>query len=369
MRNQFLLTLLILLLVGFISARALSKDSWKDKLRVADGYQLSQFATSVNGARLMVSTSKGDIIVTQTSSGIVRLLLADKDGDKKSDGQIILLRGLLRPHGLEIDGKWLYVALEDKVVRYAFDPNLRKITSKAEVLIKGIPRGGHYTRTIRKGPDNWFYVSIGSSCNVCMENHPWRASLIRFKPGEETEIYATGLRNTVGYDWQEGTNALYSVDNGRDWLGDELPPGEVNKIERGGFYGWPYFYGRNIADPVWGKKYDPKKHGAKIGTAHDMRAHVAPLSLKFLKHQKSRLNNGAALVTQHGSWNRSTPIGYKVIKLNFGEDGAITQSDFLTGFLHRNRPIGRPVDTIESPDGTIYISDDLSGTIWQMVPQ
>ena len=192
--------------------------------------------------------------------------------------------------------------------------------------------------------------------------------MLRFKPGHPPEIYATGLRNTVGYDWHPKTRALYGSDHGRDWLGDDLPPGEINELVKGGFYGWPFFYGANVRDTKFGGNYDEKKHGKAIGTVHDMQAHLAPLSLRFLKQHKNSAN-GLALVTQHGSWNHSGKVGYKVIQLAWDEQGKITQSDFLTGFLKNGRTRGRPVDTLELADGTILVSDDYSGVIWKMTPQ
>ena len=331
----------------------------------AEGYRLSIAARDLPSARLMALTSERDVIVSQGRTGRISLVpfadTKERDGPKAQ----LLLKGLDHPHGLALDGSWLYIAEETEVVRYPFDAKARKITGPREVLFKGMPAGGHATRTIRKGPDGSFYVSVGSSCNVCIERHPWRAALLKFKPGEKPQLYATGLRNTVGYDWHPVTDALYGVDNGRDWLGDELPPEEVNHIIQGGFYGWPFFYGANVRDLKFGGRYDDAVHGKPVAPVHEMRAHVAPLSLRFLK-QRADKAPVSALVTQHGSWNRSSKIGYKVIQLTWNEKGRITQLDFLTGFLQGGRVIGRPVDTLELDDGSVLISDDRLGLIWKM---
>ena len=280
-------------------------------------------------------------------------------------GPQVLLSGLDHPHGLALVEGWLYIAEERVVSRYRFDAKARRISGKREVVLRGMPGGGHSTRTIRLGPDGWFYVSVGSSCNVCIERHPWRAALLKFKPGQKPQIYATGLRNTVGYDWHPVTGALYGVDNGRDWLGDELPPGEVNLIRQGGFYGWPFFYGANVRDQQFRGRYDETVHGAPQAPIHEMKAHVAPLSLRFLPLSAPG-NPVSALITQHGSWNRSTKIGYKVVQLSWDASGAVTQKDFLTGFLHGKTVFGRPVDTLPLPGERVLISDDRRGVIWLM---
>lgn len=348
-----------------VGACAADSDAVLKKLKPADGYSVSVFAEDLPDARLMVRTDTGDIIVSLRGPDKVVLLPVS---GKTVGEQITLLSGLDRPHGLVLHDGFLYVAEETRVVRYKFDAKARKLTGKGQEMFDDMPSGGHSTRTIRKGPDGWFYVSVGSSCNVCIEDNDWRATMLRFKPGSEPEVFATGLRNTVGYDWHPGTATLYSVDNGRDMLGDNIPPGEVNALVKGGFYGWPYFYGNNVKDPDVGDRHDEAKHGKPIAPAHAFNAHVAPLSLRFL----SKAQDGAAataLVGQHGSWNRSSKIGYKVVKLSFAKDGVIKQSDFLSGFLQGETTIGRPVDTLELPDGRILVTDDENGMIWQMTPK
>lgn len=195
----------------------------------------------------------------------------------------------------------------------------------------------------------------------------WRAGIIRFKPGQKAELYASGLRNTVGFDWQPGTNALYGVDNGRDWLGDNLPPEEVNRIVEGGFYGWPSLYGDNQPDPDYGKEARDRTNHA-LPPVYGLPAHVAPLSILFLRRAKLAKFGDAALVAEHDSWNRSQKIGYQVVALRWRE-GQITEEPFLTGFLKGEGDVlGRPVDIVESPDGTIFISDDYNGVIWRVAP-
>ena len=334
-------------------------------LKPPAGYTVNAYATGLGQARTMVLTPRGDIILAVPPDRLL-LIEADGDGDGRSDSVSTLLDGLHNASGIFLDGDQLYVAEDARVLRVDFDAEARRVTGAAETVLR-LPSGGmHWTRTIKKGPDGAFYVSIGSDCNVCIETDPWRAAMIRFKPGEDATLYASGLRNTVGFDWQPGTGDLYGVNNGRDWLGDDFPPEEVNRIVAGGFYGWPYLNGDNVLDPDFGTEAGDRAKTA-IVPAYKLPAHVAPLSILFLRHASSPDLNGTALVAEHGSWNRSVKDGYQVVALRW-RDGAIKEAPFLTGFLTDAGVLGRPVDIAELPDGTLFISDDYGGVIWRVAP-
>ena len=336
------------------------------RVTLPPGYRINIYATGIEDARFMQLTPTGDLLVTSTDEGNVVLVKRDANGDGRGDGVEVLESGLTEPHGIWLDGRALYIAEEHQVRRYSYDYQSRVLGS-GKVVLEGLPAGdGHHTRTVKKGPDGWFYVSIGSSCNVCIEDHPWRAAIIRFKPDGTAppEIYATGLRNTVGFDWQPGTGLMYGVNNGRDWLGDDFPPEELNQITQGGFYGWPYFNADNVPDEDHGndpeaRTFDP------IRPVHMFKAHVAPLGITFLKHQSGTPLEGAALVGQHGSWNSTVKVGYRVVSLHW-DGGTITQRAFAEGFEKDDDVIGRPVDIIDAPDGTLYISDDYAGAIYRV---
>jgi hypothetical protein len=191
--------------------------------------------------------------------------------------------------------------------------------------------------------------------------------MLRFRTdGSEGEVYATGLRNSVGFDWQPGTGDLYATDNGRDLLGDDFPPCELNRVERGGFYGWPIANDNRVADPDLGAGNEERVEHS-IPPAHPFRAHNAPLGIVFLRHPSHGSTwRGAALVALHGSWNRTVKDGYKVVSLHWGKDGSIEERDFAVGFEVEGDVIGRPVDVAEASDGTIYISDDYAGAIYRV---
>jgi hypothetical protein len=211
------------------------------------------------------------------------------------------------------------------------------------------------------------YVSIGSSCNVCIEKDRRRAAIVRYRTdGSGEEIYASGLRNSVGFDWQPGTGDLYATDNGRDMLGDNFPPCELNRIVQGGFYGFPFANGDRVPDPDLGKGHEAEI-ARSILPVHGFRAHNAPLGITFVRNPKAPPElTGTALVALHGSWNRTKKDGYKVVSLRWGEGGAIVERDFLWGFEKDENVIGRPVDVAEGPDGAFYVSDDYAGAIYRV---
>jgi glucose/arabinose dehydrogenase len=338
------------------------------RFHVPEGFSVGLFAEGIANARFLRPTPAGDLLVSQPRAGRVWLLERDGDGDGRSDGRRALLEGLHRPHGMDLREGWLYVAEGDAVGRVRFDPGTRGTEGAFERVVTGLPEGGnHWTRTLRFGPDGWMYVSVGSSCNVCLEQDPRRAALLRFRPdGSGEEIYATGLRNTVGFDWRPGTDELYATDNGRDLLGDDFPPCELDRVVRGGFYGWPFANGDRVPDPDLGEGHDAGI-AASIPPAHAFRPHNAPLGISFLRSGAAPLAyRGAALVALHGSWNRTRKDGYEVVSLHWRADGSIEERDFLTGFLEDDDVIGRPVDVAEGPDGAIYVSDDYAGAVYRV---
>jgi glucose/arabinose dehydrogenase len=260
------------------------------------------------------------------------------------------------------------VGESDAIARVRFDAATGTVSGPVERIVTGLPGGGnHWTKTLRFGPDGWLYVHVGSSCNVCIEEDERRATIMRFRAdGSDGEIYATGLRNSVGFDWQPGTGSLYATDNGRDLLGNDFPPCELNEIVKDGFYGWPIANGNRVPDPDFGKDQE-ERIASSIPPAHDFRAHNAPLGMTFVRGDgMPDAYRDAALVALHGSWNRTRKDGYKVVSLHWTPDGRIEERDFATGFELDEDVIGRPVDVIEGPDGAVYVSDDYAGAIWRI---
>lgn len=340
-----------------------------DRIVLPQGFHINVFAEELPGARMLEVTDSGDVLVSLPASGRIVLLQRDDAGDGKSDGQIDLVSNLDRPHGLDIHEGWLFIAEADALGRIKFDGNNRTTSGEYEQIVTRLPRGGnHWSRSVRIGPDGLIYVSVGSSCNVCIENDPRRAAILRFNPdGSGSEIFASGLRNTVGFDWRPDTGLLYGVDNGRDLLGDNFPPCELNIIERGGFYGWPYANGDRIPDPDLGEGRTAEIRGS-IAPVHDFAAHTAPLGMAFLRNRELPDNyRRALLVALHGSWNRSERQGYEVVSLHFREDGGIVERKFASGFEIDEDVIGRPVDVAQGINGEIFISDDYTGMVYRVI--
>ncbi len=339
-----------------------------ERLRTAPGFHFTRFAEGLPNARLLRFTPAGDLLLSQPRAGTVTLLAPDRDGDGRSDGRRVLLEGLSRPHGLDLHDGWLYVAETDAIGRVRFDPASGATQGSFERIVTGIPGGeNHFTRTLRFGPDGMMYVSVGSSCNACVEKDARRAAILRYRPdGTGEEIYATGLRNSVGFDWQPGSGRLYATDNGRDLLGDDFPPCELNEIRQGGFYGWPFANGARVPDPDFGAGHEAKI-AASLPPAHGFRPHNAPLGMTFIRSATAPAAlQGAALVALHGSWNRTRKDGYAIVSLHWHEDGSIEERAFMTGFERDGDVIGRPVDVAEGPDGAVYVSDDYAGSVYRV---
>ncbi len=332
------------------------------QIKIADGFRMGVFADLGSGRpRVLAQDPNGVIVASLTSEGKV-VALADKNGDGISDQQINILTGLNSPHGLLFDGNDLYVAESGRVSRYYYDKNTFKVSQKKE-LFQLPTGGGHFTRTIKVFGDK-LYTSVGSSCNVCNEKDKNRAAvLVSDLDGNNLRVYASGLRNTVFFT-RDSSGRIWGNDMGRDLLGDNLPPDELNIISEGN-YGWPYCYGQKIRD---GSFEGGTKENYCVNTKppiFEYPAHVAPLGITFISSDLfSPSDQGSLLVAMHGSWNSSVPVGYKIVKLSI-LGGEVTQvEDFITGFIKNGEVLGRPVDLMFDNKGYLYISDDKSGLIY-----
>ena len=352
----------------------LSDQQLRSRVKLPDGFSVNTYASGIDNARFLLFTSSGDLLVSAPRQGKVFLVQRDADGDGRADGQSVLLDHLYQPHGLAYRDGWLYVAETNGVLRVRFDPATGAVTGTPERIISDLPDDGeHWTRTIHIGPDGKLYVSVGSTCNACIEADKRRAAILRYAlDGSGEEVYASGLRNAVDFGWQPGTGAMYATDNGRDLLGDDFPPCEFNRIVQGGFYGWPFANGDRVPDPDVGAGH-AAEIAASIPPTHAFAAHVAPLGMTFYEPPTGTAPaafppayDGAAFVAQHGSWNRSKKSGYQVVALHFQPDGSITEEPFATGFMIDEKVSGRPVDVAVGPDGALYVSDDFTGSIYRI---
>ena len=341
------------------------KTKIEQRLSLPEGFTLGVYVRDIPKVRFMEFSEKGDLLVTLPREG--KVLLFEK-GDTVAGSQHLLLDNLNRPHGLDIHDGWLYVAESTAVGRISFDAKTGTVSGDYQHIITGLAdEGNHWSKTIRFGPDGKLYLSSGSTCNVCIEEDEQRATIMRSNAdGSDFEIYATGLRNSVGFDWSETTGELFATDNGRDLLGDDFPPCELNKIEQGGFYGWPYINGFGDLDPDYG---DEQLLDKAIDPVHGFRAHNAPLGIRFANIAWPQFYEDSALVALHGSLNRSIADGYKVVSLHRQADGSFVEEDFLSGFEKDGDIIGRPVDVAIGIDDCAYVSDDYAGAIYRVCYQ
>ena len=367
------------------------------------GFKLSVYAEGLGRARHMAfgpayakasagrPDGKGWVLYVGTNERSGKVwALPDYDGDGRADENIVFAGDLYAPHSVVWREGWLYIGEGHQVIR-ARDTNGDLRADEKEVIVAGLPRGGnHFTRTVGFGPayakasldaardksagkpDGALYVSIGSSCNACIEENPRRATIMRYELDENgrvvsEEIHARGLRNAVGFTWHPETKDLWAVVNGRDLLGDDLPPEELNLVRKGDDHGWPYCYGNRIPDPDFGSR---ERCARTVPDTFEMQAHSAPLGLAFYTGSMFPAEYRDDLfIAFHGSWNRSVPTGYKVVRVRFKDGRPVGIENFVDVWYKRGRVEHRPVDVAVGPDGALYISDDSGGTIFRVTYQ
>ena len=350
-----------------------------------EGFKVTKFAEDLKHPRRTYIAANGDIFVAESDdakkSANQITLLRDKNGDGKPEERHIFLKDLNQPYGMLVIDNYFYVANVDEVVRYKFNLGDDKIEAKAEHVLD-LPAGGynhHWTRNMIAAPDNSkIYITVGSSSNVGehgMEKEERRANIIEINPdGSGEKIYASGLRNPVGVDWNPITGELWTAVNERDKIGNNLVPDYVTSVKEGGWYGWPYSYYGDIKDPRWSS--DPHNDLVEKAIIPDVPVgpHTASLGLAFYTHTAfpEKYKNGA-FVGQHGSWNRANFSGYKVVFIPFDADGNPQKpEDFLTGFIaddDASQVYGRPVGVATLPDGSLLVNDDDGNVIWRIAAE
>jgi len=340
-------------------------DGSQHTLTTPAGLRVTLYATSLSSARFMALGPDGDVFVGSWYAGTVSVLL-NRSGGASATRVVTLLSGLTVPHGVAYHNERLYVAEEGRVTSYRYNA-ARVRLDDARTVVATLPTGGrHVTRTAAFGPDGLLYVSVGSSCNECADASD-RAVIMRYRAdGTGGQVYARGLRNAVGLAWQPAAGRLWATDNGEDSLGDNIPPDEVDIIRQGGDYGWPYCYGNGQTDPTLYSA--PGYCAGTIGPTVALQAHSAPLGAAFSTGRlMPSAYRGGLVVAYHGSASRSQLTGYKVVYIPVNGPQSGPPRDLVTGWLTTASTVwGRPVGVLVAADGSVLISDDLTGVVYRL---
>lgn len=335
-----------------------------DRLQAPDGFVVELYAEGVENARAMAWGERGTLFVGSREKGQV-YALTDADGDGRAETVRVIAKGLRMPVGVAFRDGSLYVSAVERIVRFDGIEDRLDDPPEPAVAIAGLPSERHHGwRYIAFGPDDKLYVPIGAPCNVCDE--PGFATILRMNPdGSGRETIAEGVRNTVGFDWHPASGQLWFTDNGRDWLGDDRPDCELNRLQRpGAHFGFPYCHAQGIADPEFGAGRSCADYVAPMAL---LGAHTAPLGMRFYTGgQYPAEYRGDVFVARHGSWNRSTKSGYDVVRVRLDGERVVAVEPFLTGFLDGQKTLGRPVDVIQAPDGSLLVSDDYAHAIYRI---
>lgn len=338
-----------------------------DRISLPPGFEMTLYATDVPEARSLALGANGTVFVGSRRAGNVYALV-DRNGDRTADAVHTIASGLFLPNGVAFRDGALYVAEVNRILRFD-DVEARLADPPAPVVVHaGLPDDTwHGWKYIGFGPDGRLYVPVGAPCNVCTRRDERYATILRMQPdGTDAEVFARGVRNTVGFDWHPETGELWFTDNGRDWLGDDAPPCELNRAPAAGLhFGFPYCHGADISDPDFGRQRNCDTFTAP---AQALGPHVAPLGMRFYtggtfpaayRHQ--------VFIAEHGSWNRSTPIGYRITLVRLRDGRAAGYEVFAEGWLGDDgRAWGRPVDLLIMPDGALLVSDDQADAVYRI---
>lgn len=337
-----------------------------DGILLPEGFGIEVFAREVDGARSLCLGGNGTVFVGSRGAGNIYALV-DEDGVPGAEEVHLIADGLDSPNGVAfLDGD-LFVAEIGRVIRFDDIEDRLEDPPEPVVVNDAFPHYQlHGWKFISFGPDGKLYVPLGAPCNVCEPDDPRLATIMRMNPdGTELEVYARGVRNTVGFDWHPTTGELWFTDNGRDGMGDDIPPDELNRAEGPGYhFGFPYVHGAGILDPGYGSGHDPHDY---VSPEMELGPHVAALGMRFYEGEMfPEPYRGRVFIAEHGSWNRSSPIGYRVTTVKLEEGSAESYEVFAEGWLSGDEAFGRPVDVLEMPDGSLLVSDDRADRVYRI---
>lgn len=337
-----------------------------EKIALPPGFTIRLYAAQVPNARSMTLGVQGTLFVGTRTEGKVYAII-DRNGDHTADDVITIARGLRMPNGVAFRDGALYVAEVSRILRFDDIETRLQDPPRPVIVHDCLPRDRwHGWKFIRFGPDDRLYVPVGAPCNVCVQEDERYASILHMRPdGTELAVFAHGVRNTVGFDWHPETRELWFTENGRDWMGDNVPPDELNVASRKGLhFGFPYCHGAVISDPEFGKERKCEEFTPPV---QELGPHVAALGMRFYTGAMFPAEYRRQIfIAEHGSWNRSTPIGYRVMLVRLQKNRPVSYEVFATGWLQDGEAWGRPVDVLVMPDGALLVSDDEAGAIYRI---
>ena len=337
-----------------------------NEIQLPSGFQIDIYAAKVENARSMALGDRGTLFVGTRKAGKVYAIV-DRNHDNKADEVFTLAKGLNMPNGVAFRDGSLYVAEVSRVLRFDNIEDRLKNPPKPAIVRDDFPTDRHHGwKFISFGPDDNLYLPVGAPCNICRRGDERYASIMRMRPdGKGLEIFAHGVRNTVGFDWNPKTKELWFTDNGRDWLGDDQPPDELNHAVRKGLhFGFPYCHGGTIPDPDFGSNRSCNEF---IPPAMQLGPHVAALGMRFYTGAMFPPEyRNQIFIAEHGSWNRSVPIGYRITLVRLEGNRPVHYEVFAEGWLKNGRAWGRPVDVLVMDDGALLVSDDRAGVIYRI---
>jgi glucose/arabinose dehydrogenase len=335
-------------------------------LTAPSGFVLETYAEGVSDARQIAIGPPGLVFVGSREAGKVYALV-DADLDHRVERIFVIAERLFMPSGLAYRKGALYVAEVNRILRFDDIANHYRAPPAPTVIYDRLPQEAHHGwKYLGFGPDDRLYVPVGAPCNVCLKDDPYASILRMNADGGEVEVYARGIRNSVGFRWHPTTGELWFTDNGRDWMGDDSPSCELNRITAPGqHFGFPYVHGGDELDPKFGGTHSPNDF---IPPVVKLGPHVAPLGFIFYRGKMFPTEyQGNLLIAEHGSWNRSDPIGYRIQRVVLDADGQVLEHvPFITGWLDGGDVHGRPTDLAELPDGSVLIADDTANAVYRL---